>query len=241
MRNFLTVEEVSRFLGMSVSDTSRLIGRSSLTSRMVAGVPRFSTGEVYLWMEGLVGSSAVDRLRKMDIAAARDSGLDHTRPFVSDMLSPGRVFADVPANTKSSLLRRLSSLACTTGALYDEKELLRQLEEREVSASTAVMDRVAFPHPARIRDLYTENDLLLLVRTARPLPFGAPYGRLTSIYFLLLFNDPVAHIHALARLAGLLMKGLLVQQLLDAGSAEEMSLLVRTAELGFIGASDGRS
>jgi len=237
MGHFLTVEEVARFLGMSIADTSRLLEKSSLTARMVAGVPRFQTQEVYRWMENLVGSSAVERLREVDIAAARDSGFDPRGPFLSQMLSPGRVFADLPANTKPSLLRHLSRLACSTGAVYDEKALLDLLEDRERIASTAVIDRVAFPHPARMGELYTEADLLLMVRTSRPLAFGAPFGKLTSIFFLLLFRDPVAHIHVLARLAGLLRRSSLAEDLVHAETVEDMVFLIETAEKGFIGAS----
>jgi mannitol/fructose-specific phosphotransferase system IIA component (Ntr-type) len=236
MGHFLTVEEVARFLGMGIDDTSRLLGRSSLTAKMVAGVPRYQTEDIYRWMENLVGSSAVDRLREVDIAAARDSGFDPRGPFLSQMLTPGRVFADLPANTKPSLLRHLSRLACSTGVVYDEKGLLDLLEERERTASTAVMDRVAFPHPARMGELYTEADLLLLVRTSRPLPFGAPLGKLTSLFFLLLFRDPVAHIHVLARLAGLLRRGSLAEELVHAETVEDMAFLIETAEKGFIGA-----
>lgn len=237
MAQFLTVEEVSRFLGMGIAETSRLLDKSSITARMVAGVPRYQTQEVYRWMENLVGSSAVDRLRAVDVAASRGSGFDPGGAFLSEMLSPGRVFADLPANTRPSLLRHLSRLACSTGLVYDEKGLHDLLEDRERAASTAVMDRVAFPHPARMSELYTEGDLLLLVRTSRPLPYGAPMGRLTSLFFLLLFRDPVAHIHVLARLAGLLRRSTLADDLVHAETVEDMAMLIQTAEKGFIGAS----
>lgn len=234
MHRFLTAGEVARMLGMSPDKAERFIHRYGLQSRLVSGVPTYLLRDVMRMVEGVVGSSAADRLRSLDRAFSRDSGLNPKDPFASRALRDGGVFASVPANTKPSLLRHLTKLACETEAVFDGSTLLRLLEDRESSASTAIFEGVAFPHPQGISGLWLQRDLLLLARTSRPLPFGGPSGRMTSLFFLLLFTDPVSHVHMLARLAGMLRKGNLADRLAEADSAETMQMMIETAELEYI-------
>jgi len=234
MHRILAAEEVARILGMSIDRAERFLRKNGLQSRLVSGKPVYLARDILRIVEGMVGSKAADRLRTMDKTASGDYGLDPATPFVCNALSDGGVFEGIPANTKPSLLRHLARLACESGAVYDEKILLELLEDRENSGSTAILDRIAFPHPQGVSGLWLERDLLLMVRTSRPLPFGAPFGRLTSIYFLLLFSDPIMHLHTLARLAGILKKRDMAERLVHAVSAEAMFTMIKNAELDYI-------
>ncbi len=230
MDNHLTLVEIAQCLGVSIPEADRIIKRSALEASMIGGQKRFRRDAILHWLEGQFGSLTIEKLRNVDLSNASNAGLDPSQPFVTQMLECGNIHPMVPARTRASILRTLSELACATGATYDEHSLLEQLLEREEISSTALPIGIAFPHPRDMRRIYTENDILILARTAGPLPFGAPGGRLTGMFFLLLFPDPSVHLHVLARLNRMLRDPSLVEALEEAAGAFEMLELLRAAE-----------
>ncbi len=234
MENFLTLIEVARCLGLSIPDTEKALRKSGLRSSFASGQRRYLRDDVVEWLEAEFGSLTAERLRNMDLSNASTAGLDPSQPFVTRILEAGNIHAAVPARTRSSMLRSLAALACESGATYDERALLEELEERESVVSTALPVGVAFPHPRDMRRIYVENDLLLLARTLSPIPFGAQGGRLTSLFFLLLFPDPSMHLHVLARLNRLLRDDRLIGGLLAAEDEQEMLFLVKCVEEALI-------
>jgi len=236
MENFLTVVEVARCLGLSIPETEKALKKSGLESSFVAGNRRYQRDELLHWMEIRFGSLTVERLRTVDYSNASNAGLDPSQPYVTRLLE-GHVRSAVPARTKSSLLRTLATLACETGQTYDEASLHDQLVEREEVFSTALPNGVAFPHPKDIRKIYMEDDLLLLARTPSPIPFGAPAGRLTGLFFLLLLPSPSVHLHVLARLNRLLRDECLVSGLEEAPGPQEMLDLLGNAERSLVEAA----
>ncbi|MDM7991792.1 MAG: PTS sugar transporter subunit IIA [Candidatus Fermentibacter sp.] len=229
MENFLTAVEVARCLGVSLPEADRILHRSSLKATMVGGQKRYVRDELLHWLESTFGSLTVERLRNVDLSNASNAGLDPTQPFVSRMLE-GRIHPMVPARTRVSLIRSLADLAVGTGLTYDEHLLAEQISSREDIVSTALPNGVAFPHPRDMRSVYMEDDLLILARTASPVPFGAPGGRLTGIFFLLLLPSPSVHLHVLARLNRMIRDQGLVDALEEAPGATEMLDAVRSAE-----------
>jgi len=235
MENFLTVVEVARCLGLSIPETERALRKSGLHSSFVAGVQRYHRDELLHWLEIHFGSLTVDRLRTVDYSNASTAGLDPSQTYASALLE-SNVHSCVPARTRSSLLRTLASMACRTELTWDEPLLYDQLCEREEASSTALPNGVAFPHPRDIRKLYVEGDILLLARTASPIPFGAPGGRLTGLFFLLMFTSPSVHLHVLARLNRIVRSEEVVRSLEEAEDDSAMMRTVRKAEEAIVAA-----
>lgn len=229
MENFLTAVEVAQCLGVSLPEADRILHRSSLKATMVGGQKRYVRDELLHWLESTFGSLTVERLRNVDLSNASNAGLDPSQPFVSRMLE-GRIHPMVPARTRVSLIRSLAEIAVGTGLTYDERLLSDQIASREEIVSTALPNGVAFPHPRDMRSVYMEDDLLILARTASPIPFGAPGGRLTGIYFLLLLPSPSVHLHVLARLNRMTRDQGLVDALEEAPGSAEMLECMRSAE-----------
>jgi nitrogen PTS system EIIA component len=69
-----------------------------------------------------------------------------------------------------------------------------------------------------------------LGRTVQPIPFGAPDGRATDLFFLLACPDPRLHLHALARLCVMAQKTDLLVRLRQAPGAEAMYQSTLAAE-----------
>lgn len=230
MENFLTAVEVAQCLGVSLPEADRILRKSSLKTTLLNGQKRYLRDDLLHWLENTFGSLTVERLRNVDLSNASNAGLDPSQPFVTTMLEGGRIHPLVPARTRGSLIRTLAGLACETGLTYDERALAEQISTREEVCSTALPNGVAFPHAKDMRSLYMEGDLLLLARTASPIPFGAPTGRLTGIFFLLLFPSPRVHLHVLARLNRIVRDQTLVDALEEAAGSLEMLEIMRSAE-----------
>jgi mannitol/fructose-specific phosphotransferase system IIA component (Ntr-type) len=233
MENFLTVVEVARCLGLSIPETEKVLRKSGLRCAFVSGTQRFQRDELLHWLEVHFGSLTVDRLRTVDYSNASTAGLDPSKQYVSGLLE-GNIHPMVAARTRSSLLRSLAGLACATGLTWDEAALYDQICEREDAVSTALSNGVAFPHPREIRKIYLEGDVLILARTPSPIPFGAPGGRLSGLFFLLLFPSPSVHLHVLARLSRMVREEALVRKLCDASDEAEMLDAIRSAESGIV-------
>ncbi|HOA04575.1 MAG TPA: PTS sugar transporter subunit IIA [Candidatus Fermentibacter daniensis] len=234
MENYLTALDVAKCLGVSLPEADRILHRSSLKTTLVAGQKRYRRDELFQWLESTLGSLTVERLRNLDMSNASNAGLDSSETYISDLLSGGRIHAMVPARTRSSLIRSLAELAVETGLTYDEHLLVEQISDREDVFSTALPNGVAFPHPKDMRSVYMEDNLILLVRTASPIPFGAPAGRLTGLFFLLLLPSPSVHLHVLARLNRIVREQAVVDSLEQASDSIEMLETIRKAEVSLL-------
>jgi len=230
MLNYLTTVDVAGCLGISASEAEKILRSSNLRSRRVSGETRYERLELLNWLGLRFGTLALDKLRDADLSGGTDTGLDPATPFVREFLEKGGIHAWVNANTSASLIRKLASFACKTGKVFDSHLLTELLSEREKVSSTALPAGVAFPHPVDSRKLYMEDNLLLLARTYHPIPFGESSGRLTSLFFLMLFNDPGMHLHVLARLNRIVRTRGLVDNLTRVDDSGQMLELLSEVE-----------
>lgn len=126
------------------------------------------------------------------------------------------------SRTKPSVMRDMVALALKTDLLYDDAAFLREVEEREASASTAIGGGAAFLH-ARYHDpYYAADSFVVLGKTVQQIYFGAQDGEQTDIFFLICCVDDELHLHTLARLCILAHGTMLLPDLRAATTAQEM-------------------
>lgn len=240
MSVFLSETDIARFLGQSLPDTRKAIKSSKLKGMNRQGHKVFTREDVLNWLADNFTSLTSERLMMADHSSADSAGLDPLSCGITQLLSESEVSFPDKTSTRSSVLRFISNKAVERGAVYDAVELLEQLDKREIVVSTALKCGAALIHPLDIRQLYVEKELLLLIIPPRPLPFGEASGRLTSLFFLLLFPDPHRHVHILARLNRLLRSTDFIETILRANSHEEALDIVYRRELEVI-SSGGKS
>jgi PTS system nitrogen regulatory IIA component len=231
---FLSETDIARFLGQSLPDTRKAIRSSMLEGINKHGDVVFHKEDVLNWFANNFTSLTSERLRRADYSSADTAGLDPFSCGITNLLSDSEIRFPGKTSTRSSILRYISLKAVELGAIYDAAELREQLELREEVVSTALKCGAALIHPLEINRMYVEKELLLLVISPRPLPFGEPSGRLTSLFFLLLFPDSHRHVHILARLNRLLRSSGFIEAVLCAKSHEEVLDLVYRRELTVI-------
>jgi len=123
---------------------------------------------------------------------------------VTEIMSLRGVCLDLPAKTKTSLLKELVNLADGTGLLFDKDGLLTAIEDREALCSTAIHAGLAVPHPRRCMPYATAEPLVCLGRVNGGIGFCAPDGELTRLFFLICCHEESHHLHVLARLMRIL-------------------------------------
>ncbi|HET6578346.1 MAG TPA: PTS sugar transporter subunit IIA [Gemmatimonadales bacterium] len=148
--------------------------------------------------------------------------------LLTELLSPARVVVPLPADDRqtaiAALTRRLAELA---GAQY--QEVLGAVLERESVLSTGIGFGVAIPHArsAAVREL-----IMVAGVTPRPVPFDAIDGEPVRLLFLIVGPEASAgsHVKILSRIARLVRRESVRQQLLEAVDADAFCHVLLDAE-----------
>ncbi len=234
MSIFLSETEIARFLGQNLPVTRKALKSSKLKSIQKRGQKVFHRDDVLNWLAEKFTSLTSERLIKADHSSADYGGLDPLSCGVTNLLKSGEISFAEKVSTRSKMLRYIADKAVKCGAVYDATALREQLNNREEVISTALKCGAALVHPFDIKQLYIEKELLLLVIPPHPIPFGESSGRLTSLFFLLLFPDPHRHVHVLARLNRLLRNDTFINNILDSSTTTEVLNILLEHELNII-------
>jgi len=165
----------------------------------------------------------------------REATTERTRKASDDVLverlfRPEWINPALSSRTKPGVIRDMVDLAVSTGLLYDDAALYREIEERESVSSTAIGGGAAFLH-ARYHDPYQSSDSFVVFgKTVQHIFFGAQDGEQTDLFFLICCTDDALHLHTLARLCLLAHGTMLLSDLRAATTADEMYQILRQSE-----------
>jgi nitrogen PTS system EIIA component len=134
------------------------------------------------------------------------------------------------ASTRASVLKELVGLAEQSWQVYDADAVLDAVRQREEMASTALPSGVAIPHPRRPLPSALGESVLAYARTASGIPFGAPHGVLTDMFFLICCRDDRTHLRVLARLTRLFLRPGFLDELRAAETASDSWECIVSAE-----------
>ncbi len=226
------LEEVARYLHLAPDDISRLVKNQDIPFERHGERLVFRKVAIDAWASprilGLEGRRLVEYHQK----SSRDA-----RPLVPheallpDLIRPEFINPALPAKTKASVLRELCHLAESTGRVCDPPSLLRSLEAREALCSTGLPGGLALLHPRQPETYLFETAFVVLGRTVQQIPFGAPDGRPTDLFFLIASPDDRLHLHTLARVCLVAQKTDILETLRQAADAEAMYQSLVGAEI----------
>jgi mannitol/fructose-specific phosphotransferase system IIA component (Ntr-type) len=148
--------------------------------------------------------------------------------LLTELLSPDRVVVPLPAVDRQSAIAALTrKLADLSGAGYDE--VLDAVLERESVQSTGIGFGVAIPHGrcAAVREL-----AMVAGVSPGPVAFDAIDGEPVRLFFLIVGPEASAglHVKILSRIARLVRRDTVRQQLLEAPSADAFYNVILDAE-----------
>lgn len=227
----MDLEQLARYLQRDVRDVTRLASRGHLPGRKVGGEWRFSRAEINHWVE-----TQMHAYTEQELAVLEGKPTDDNPEFiVGAVLLPECVNVPLQARTKRAVLEELVAAAEKSWQIYDPDAILEALREREEMGTTALASGVAIPHPHRPLPNALGESVIAYGRTPSPIPFGAPMGGLTDIFFLVLCRTDRGHLRTLARLSRMLLRPGLIDELRAADTPEDTYRLLTDAEREVVG------
>jgi PTS system nitrogen regulatory IIA component len=225
----MDLEQLASYLQRDARELSKLAHRGYLPGQKVGGQWRFATAEIAYWLETQLPVYSEAELTALESGAGQ--GAQAGEPLVASLLTETTIAVPLAASTKASVLKELVTLAEASWQVYDPPAMLEAIRQREEMGSTALDSGVAIPHPRRpLPDTVQGEALLACGRTPRGIPFGAPNGTLSDIFFLVCCRDQVTHLRVLARLARLLLRPTFVDDLRGAEGTKETHQIIESAE-----------
>lgn len=204
-----------------------MASRGHLPGHKVAGEWRFARAEINQWLEGQLPEYTDKELTALEKRNTADTGQE---PLISELLSQACMAVPLAAATRASVLTELVRLAEQSWQVYDPVGIYEAVRQREDLASTALPSGIAIPHPRRPMPFALGESVVAYGRTGSGIPFGAPHGALTDIFFLVCCLDEATHLRVLARLARLLLRPGFINDLREAETVAETWELIRAAE-----------
>jgi CBS domain containing-hemolysin-like protein/mannitol/fructose-specific phosphotransferase system IIA component len=133
------------------------------------------------------------------------------------------------APDRTEFLRSAVARLHASRPVFNLNDAVEHVLQREKGLSSALGHETAFPH-ARIQSL--ADSLFTFLRCDEGIDFKAPDGRPVRMAFLILtpYNEPVAQLNLLSKLAKLVLNLPLRERLLEAQSSEEVKEVITAFE-----------
>lgn len=232
----LGIEEVARYLHLKRPDVERLVKNQD--------IPFERHGDRLLFRKVAIDAWASPRILGLESQRLSDyhqqTSCDTREIFahaaiLPDLIQPEFIAPALRAKTKASVLREMVALAEETERVWDAPGLLAGLEAREALCSTGLPGGVALLHTRQPESYLFESLFIVLGRTVQNIPFGAPDGRPTNLFFLIACPDERLHLHTLARLCLMAQETDLLTGLREAAEAEAMHRCILDSEAAVLG------
>lgn len=233
--DMMDLDQLAVYLQRDVREVTKLANRGHLPGQKVSGNWRFARAEIDHWIETQMPGYSDEQLSAFE---SHHTPADELEPLVASLLSEATMAVPLAASTRASVLRELVKVAEQGWHVYDPDAIHDALRQREEAGSTARPGGVAIPHPHRPLAAALGESVIAYGRTASGIPFGAPNGGLTDIFFLVCCRDSRTHLRALARISRLIIRPGFVDQLRTAANASETLQLIRDAEEELIATED---
>lgn len=217
------LEEAARYLHLERSNLERLVKNQDIPFERRGDRLVFRKVDLDSWVSPRILGLEGRRLTEYHQKTSQDARplLPH-EAILPELIRPEFIDPALPAKTKASVLREMVALAQKTGQVCDRAALLAGLEARENLCSTGLPGGLALLHTRTPEAYLFEAAFIVLGRTPQEIPFGAPDGRPTDLFFLLACPDDRLHLHTLARLCLMVQKSELLAGLRQAAGPDAM-------------------
>ena len=227
-QEMMSVEQLAHYLHRDAREVQKWASRGYLPAHRVSGEYRFHPAEISHWVETQMHAYTEQELTNLEKGTT--AGGDDRKALLTTMLSEATIAVPLFASTKASVLKELVKVAEQSWHIYDPEAILEAIRQREELGSTALESGVAIPHPHRPLPNVLGESVVAFGRVLNPLPFGAPHGGLTDLYFLVCCRDDRTHLRTLARLSRLMLRSGFVEELRGAPTPAATYQVIKAAE-----------
>jgi nitrogen PTS system EIIA component len=143
-----------------------------------------------------------------------------------EQLVENRIALDLKATSKREALQELAARACDGTMGLQAEKVFQVLQERENLGSTAIGEGIAIPH-GKLQEL--GRIVICFGRSKEGIAFEAVDGKPVNLFFVLLAPQRAAreYLSTLAQLSRFLKNPSVRARLMNAGSEEELSAILR--------------
>jgi PTS system nitrogen regulatory IIA component len=212
----LTIHELAVYLHLDEATVNKLVATGKIPSIQLERQWRFKKAAIDEWIEQqLVG----DEEEFTDVP-------DGMKLPLEDLLPDQAIVTNLRANTALGVIEELAARAYTNGWLADKPWFVGAVVERETLASTAMEGGVAFLHTRAKDKGKIGRPFMVVGRSWEGIPFGAPDGNPTYLFFLLGLKYDRLHLPILGRLARALRNPATIAKLRALSSPDQVRALL---------------
>jgi excisionase family DNA binding protein len=212
----LTIHELAVYLHLDEATVNKLVANGKIPAIQLERQWRFKKAAIDEWIEQqLVG----DDESFTDVP-------DGMKLPLEDLLPDQAIITNMRANTALGVIEELAARAYTNGWLADKPWFVGAVVERESLASTAMEGGVAFLHTRAKDKGKIARPFIVVGRSWTGIPFGAPDGNPTYLFFLLGLKYDRLHLPILGRLARALRNPATIAKLRSLSSPDQVRALL---------------
>ena len=212
----LTIHELAVYLHLDEVTVNKLVANGKIPAIQLERQWRFKKAAIDEWIENqLVG----DEESFTDVP-------DGMKLPLEDLLPDQAIITNMRANTALGVIEELAARAYTNGWLADKPWFVGAVVERESLASTAMEGGVAFLHTRAKDKGKIARPFIVVGRSWTGIPFGAPDGNPTYLFFLLGLKYDRLHLPILGRLARALRNPATIAKLRSLSSPDQVRALL---------------
>lgn len=225
------VDEAAVYLHVPREALDRLVKNKEIPFQVQGGRTVFTRCEIDAWASQRILRLSGESLDAYHRATSRDASRDDS----ADLIMPALVRAEwvepeLKSRTASGVVRDMVQVAERSQRVCESRDLLRLLQEREALCSTAVPGGMALLHPRHHAPFMFTESFIAVGTTIQGVPFGAPDGDLTDIFFLICCQDDRTHLHTLARLCAMCQKTRMLDDIRGTRTAAEIADAIAASE-----------
>ncbi|MBI2437323.1 MAG: PTS sugar transporter subunit IIA [Lentisphaerae bacterium] len=226
-----SLNEAAGYLHLARADMETLVRRQEIPVEQRGPRLVFRKKDIDAWAsQRILGLPHKQLASYHKQTTARTWNISKHALIVAELIGLEAIEPALTSKTKPSVLRAMVALADRTGLVGDSRDLLQSLEERERLCPTALSDGIALLHPRHQDPHLLVDSFICIGRAIRPVPFGAPDGKRTDLFFLICCRDDRLHLHTLARLCLICKEKHILGELREAPSAAALAGCLRRAE-----------
>jgi excisionase family DNA binding protein len=212
----LTMHELAVYLHLDEATVGKLVQGGKIPAIQVERQWRFKKAAIDEWVtDQLVG----DDESFVDVP-------DGMKLPLEDLLPDQAIITNMRANSPIGVIEELAARAYTNGWLADKPWFVGAVVERESLASTAMEGGVAFLHTRAKDKGKIARPFIVVGRSWSGIPFGAPDGNATFLFFLLGLKYDRLHLPILGRLARALRNPATIAKLRALSSPDQVRALL---------------
>jgi excisionase family DNA binding protein len=221
--DILTIRQLAEYLMVSEKTVYRMLDRNQLPGMRVGAQWRFRRQDIDGWIN--------EEVRKVEYEGHQGllDSLEPSNLAVHPLLTPENVWLGLKPGSRDELVAHMAREAVLEENV-DRDQLCRSILEREAMCSTALLERVAFPHPADPVPFRFSRKRALLAVLREPLDFVDPHGHRPRVVVMILARSMQGHLLALSRAIKLFTAPALVDRLTDANDAADAIEAIRVEE-----------